>query len=217
MLSISLLKFNATIQTVRIQNETYHLYVPDAASVKQEYENNRSDNHDTAFPYWARLWPSAIALSTFIVQHPDFVAGKQVMEIAAGLGLPSLVAARLASSVHCSDMDADAVEMAAASAAAAQLNNLHCEVLNWNDIPSHLPADTLLLSDVNYEPEAFDALQRLLQHFLQQGTTILLATPQRLMAVAFVNTLQEFVAQQSELEVPTEKGSTRISIFVLRQ
>lgn len=202
---------------MRIQNETYHLYVPDVASVKQHYGERRSKDNATPFPYWAKLWPSAIALSAFIMQHPAFVAGKQVMEIAAGLGLPSLVAARLAASVHCSDMDADAVEMAAASAAAAQLNNLHCEVLNWNAMPAHLRADTLLLSDVNYEPEAFDALQLLLQHFLQQGTTILLATPQRLMAVAFVNTLQQFVIQQTEQEVPTEQGATSISIFVLRQ
>jgi predicted nicotinamide N-methyase len=214
---LSLLKFNAAIQSVTIGEVIYRLYVPDMVSVKSHYESRRVEDPAASFPYWARLWPSAIALSEFIAQHPAFITGKKVLEIAAGLGLPSLVAAHIAAVVHCTDIDADAMELAAASAATSRLNNMHCEVLNWSDTPANLHADTVLLSDVNYEPETFETLHQTIQHYLGEGATILLATPQRLMAVAFVNSLQQFVQQHTVMEVQEEGAITQISVFVLRQ
>lgn len=211
------MKFNAAIQLVTILQRSYRLYVPDIASVKSSYENQRHGDPAAPFPYWARVWPSAMALSTFIVQYPSFIAGKKVLEMAAGLGLPSLVAAHAATSVHCTDMDADAMALAAASAAESQLNNMHCQVLNWDHIPADLYADTVLLSDVNYEPDAFETLHRMIQHFLALGATMLLASPQRLMAVAFINTLQQYVQQHTVMEVQDEGAITPISVFVLRR
>lgn len=48
------------------------------------------------FPYWSKCWPSAIALSNFIAKNQALIQDKQVLELATGLGLPSLVAARFA-------------------------------------------------------------------------------------------------------------------------
>ncbi|HSC54137.1 MAG TPA: hypothetical protein VLC98_10965 [Phnomibacter sp.] len=167
------------------------------------------------FPYWAKLWPSAIALAKFISNNPQHVACKKVWEIAAGLGLPSLVAAPLAASVHCSDMSADAVDYAASSAALAGLHNMRCYTLNWNDISATETADTLLLSDVNYEPEVFETLLNLVQHFLKTGTTVLLASPQRLMAKAFIEQLLPFCKEQHSVEITDNTGLHFISVYVL--
>ena len=62
-----------------------------------------------AFPYWSKVWPSAEALALFILQHPEYIAGKMVVELGAGLGLPSLVAAQMAASVLCTDYEPEAV------------------------------------------------------------------------------------------------------------
>jgi predicted nicotinamide N-methyase len=187
------------------------------ASIKSSYENLRRKNPAAPFPYWARLWPSAIALSEFILQHQAFVAGKRVLEMAAGLGLPSLVAAQTAASVHCTELAADAMELAAASAAAAQLTNMQCETLNWNDIPANLYADTVLLSDVNYEPEAFESLLNLLAHFLHHGTTILISTPERLMAKPFIESLLFWTVLHERKQVFHEGQWHDISVLVLHQ
>ncbi|MCO7196015.1 methyltransferase, partial [Pseudonocardia sp. McavD-2-B] len=46
-------------------------------------------------PHWARLWPSGRALATALDDAgPDLLAGRSVLELGCGLGLPSLVAAR---------------------------------------------------------------------------------------------------------------------------
>lgn len=44
-------------------------------------------------PYWARPWPSAVALATALLQRPELVAGKTVAELGAGLGLAGIAAA----------------------------------------------------------------------------------------------------------------------------
>lgn len=215
--AVPLLKYKASIRSVTVGGQAFELYVPDAETVKREYDLLRASGKAVDFPFWARLWPAAIALSGFIQQHQPFIAGKKVMEIAAGLGLPSLVAARSANVVRCTDIAEDAMQLAAESAAHAGLYNMHCSVLNWNDIPGNTQVDTLLLSDVNYEPEAFEALHRLLRHFLSKGVTVLLATPQRLMAVPFVNALQQFVTDQTVVTVEEGNLITSVSVYVLQQ
>jgi hypothetical protein len=35
---------------------------------------------------------------------------------------------------------------------------MEAALLDWNALPEDLAADVVLLSDINYEPEAFDAL-----------------------------------------------------------
>lgn len=44
-------------------------------------------------PYWARVWPSAVALAECISQRPELVRGKRVADVGAGLGVAGLAAA----------------------------------------------------------------------------------------------------------------------------
>ena len=46
-----------------------------------------------ADPYWATLWPSAVALATALLAEPQLVAGLRVCDVGAGLGLGGLGAA----------------------------------------------------------------------------------------------------------------------------
>ena len=44
-------------------------------------------------PYWARPWPSAVALAAALLERPELVAGKTVADLGAGLGLAGIAAA----------------------------------------------------------------------------------------------------------------------------
>jgi predicted nicotinamide N-methyase len=169
-----------------------------------------------AFQYWAKLWPSAIALSRYIAEHPDYIAGKQVVELAAGLGLPGIVAAHMAESVIISDYMPEAIAMARSTAALNGLSNVRCRLLDWKRLPADLAAEVLLLSDVNYEPADFEELFNVLTAFLRKGATILLSTPQRLMAKSFIGSLLPYCIAQDEQEIPGSPAGTFVSVFVLR-
>ena len=50
-----------------------------------------------------QLWSASFLLSDFIINHPTLFAGKEGVELGAGLGLPSIVAACCQSTVTVSD------------------------------------------------------------------------------------------------------------------
>ena len=97
------------------------------------------------------------------------------------------------------------------------LSNVACRVLDWNHLPDDLMADVLLLSDINYDPEQFAVLHQVLQRFLRQGTVILLATPQRLMAKPFIEKLLPFCREQYEMTIYHLQQHTPVSILLLQE
>jgi methyltransferase-like protein 23 len=195
---------------------TIDLFVPNAQEVQDSYLQQKQVQAQVPFPHWAKLWPSALAMGDFIHQHPELIQNKNVLELAAGLGLPSFVAARYAKAVCCSDYLEEAVTTMAKSAQHLQLSNITCELLDWDHLPADLTADVLLLSDINYDPDQFDRLYEVLLRFLQQGTLILLTTPQRLMAKPFIEKLLPFCRQQDEMSVNYLQQDTPVSLLLLQ-
>src|SRR5204863_1521263 len=70
--------------------------------------------HEEFLPYWAELWPSAVALAQEVARLD--VDGLGVLELGCGLGLPSVVAALAGAHVLATDWSPDAVEIAARNA-----------------------------------------------------------------------------------------------------
>ena len=87
--------------------------------------------------------------------------------------------------------------------------------LDWNDFPSDLSADTVLFSDINYEPEQFNALLNLIKQLLEKGATIVIATPERISAVSFAVQLEPYVTLSVLETVVNEDHRIDIRIFVL--
>lgn len=204
--------FPLVLQNIPLQQGRVELYVPVANAVRDAYKKGM-----IPFPYWSQVWPAAKALAEFLLQHPHYTEKQRVVELGAGLGLPSLVAARTAAHVLCTDMVAEAVAAVRQSVAHQNLPNVAAEVLDWQGLPQGLLADVVLLSDINYEPAAFALLQTVIASFLQKGTTIILSTPQRLMARDFIAPLLVDSIQQEEVCVPHEGEEVMITVVVLRR
>lgn len=199
-----------------VGEQVIRILAPEPVALAAWYQQQRENAAPTPPPFWARVWPAAVGLAHYISRHSHYVAGRRVLELAGGLGLPSLVAARWAASVHCTDLYAEAVDLAGQSATINDISNLTAKQLDWFDLPEALTADVVLLSDINYEPHLFDHLYQVIERLIRQGATILLSTPQRLMAKPFIERLMHWcVAQDSEA---VEMGGTgsNVSIYVLQ-
>jgi len=205
------MKFTPHLETVIIKDQEFLLYAPSFKEVHDAYINKA-----IGFPYWAQVWPSAKALASFILDHPELIKNKKVLELGAGLGLPSLVAARWAASVVCSDHDLTAIGFAALSAQYHQLKNVFTSIIDWEQLPLNLETDVLLLSDINYKPEAFEWQQEFIHSFLQKNITVLLSTPQRLLARSFLLPLMNFCRQHEEIIIPHQDKEVIISVIVLK-
>lgn len=189
------------------------IFIPDGIRVKEEYKKGGTD---VVSPYWAKIWPAAVGLCYFLQDRLHYIKDKKVLELAAGLGLPGIFCASYASEVCISDIEAEAVAIMQLSVAKQQLKNVACRVVDWNQLEEVAIPDVLLLSDINYEPAQFEKLLSIIQYFLSNRCTILLSTPQRLMAKNFINQLLPLCAEQATVPLEWHGQQTAISVFVLK-
>lgn len=120
-------------------------------------------------PYWAFCWGSGQALARHLLDHPELVRGKRVVDFGAGSGVVGIAAARAgAASVTAVDSDAQARRFIGLNAA---LNGVDVE------LAAQLPAqwDTLLAADVLYEHPLMD----LLLGAARPGREVYVSDPQR--------------------------------------
>jgi predicted nicotinamide N-methyase len=101
--------------------------------------------HDEFLPYWAELWPAAIALAEAL----PAVAGLRVVELGCGLGVPSLVAASRGAEVTATDWSDDAIDLLRTN---AERNGVRvtAERRDWRE-PWPERFDLSLAADVLYE------------------------------------------------------------------
>jgi len=154
---------------------------------------------------------------TFLQEETNWIENKQVLEIGAGIGFPSFSIAQKASSVIISDYNSDAVSLAQKNINHLNINNATATVLDWNHIPSELFADTILLSDINYNPSDFDALVISISSFLNKGCFVILATPNRITANPFIEKLSAFIHKTKYYPIIEGKIEKEIAVFVLKK
>jgi predicted nicotinamide N-methyase len=137
---------------------------------------------DEFLPYWAELWPSGVALAG-AVDGLD-LAGTRVLELGAGLGLPSLAAAIGGADVLATDWADDAVELLRVNAARNGIV-LRVERVRWDEpaaLLAEAPWPLVLGADLLYESRNAEQLLALLP---QLGADVLLAEPGRPFARGF--------------------------------
>lgn len=207
---------NILLETIPLTQNSVTLYVPEPTYIKELYQLQLNNDACTPFPYWSQVWPAAVAMAEFLALHPNYIANKTVLELAAGLGLPSLVAAKVAKAVYCTDYLPEAISVIEQSITHNQLKNMNGGLLDWNKLPTPLPqADIVLLSDINYNPADFDRLHQVLKAFLQQGSTLLLTTPQLLLAKPFIEMLLPWCRLKEEVEVVRNRAVVSVTVLVL--
>jgi predicted nicotinamide N-methyase len=211
------MELQTTFQSFRFGDYQFNAFVPDSLALQEAFTKQLQQDPSTPTPYWAQVWPSAYALCEFIAAQPHWLKNKKVLELAAGLGLPSLLVGQLATQVTCSDYIPEAVELMQKSIHENKLDNINAMLIDWNYLPDDLSIDVLLLSDINYEPKAFETLFNVIISFLEKGTTIILSTPQRLMAKPFIDRLLPYSKLWEEKTITAVTPAVNCSVYVLQQ
>ena len=129
-------------------------------------------------PFWAFAWLGGQAVARYVLDHPDEVAGRSVLDLATGSGLCAL-AARRAGAAAVTAVDVDHVAVAAVGLNAA-LNGLEVDARVADLLDEPPPAvDVLLAGDVFYDAEMSDRVQPWLLAAHRAGTRVLLGDPGR--------------------------------------
>lgn len=125
---------------------------------------------DERLPYWAELWPSAIALARWVFSFPG-LKETRVLELGCGLGLAGIAAAMAGARVTMTDYDGDALMFARFNASlnlggAASGRSVDFALMDWRSPSVGKGFEVVLGSDIVYERRhhgwVLDALPRLL-------------------------------------------------------
>jgi predicted nicotinamide N-methyase len=171
-------------QTIELAGSTLTVLRPPSAD---ELIDESSFDEDEFLPYWAELWPSGVALARVIAARD--LRGLRVVELGAGLGLPSLAAALRGADVLATDWADEAVALLRENAERNGVR-LRVERVRWDepaDLLEAAPWDVVLGADLLYEARNAEQLLVLLP---QLGGEILLADPGRPFARSFLEQWQ---------------------------
>ena len=149
-------------------------------------------------PFWAFAWAGGQALSRYLLDHPHEVAGKRVLDFAAGSGLVGVAAMKAgAASVLCADIDPFCQ---AAVAANAQANGVALAFTQTDLLDSATPdVEVICAGDICYERPMTEAILAWLAQARARGTRVLIGDPGR---TYFPRTGLDFLA---EYRVPTTR------------
>ncbi|MDB5439048.1 MAG: hypothetical protein JWM33_1475 [Caulobacteraceae bacterium] len=129
-------------------------------------------------PYWAWLWGGGAVLARHVLDHPETVAGRRVLDLGTGGGVVAIAAAKAgAASVIAADIDANAIVALRLNAAAngVEITPIHAD-LTVGDPPE---VDLILVGDLFYAEDLAGRVCAFLDRCRAAGIEVLVGDPGR--------------------------------------
>ena len=133
-------------------------------------------------PFWAFAWAGGQGLARYVLDHPELVAGRRVLDLAAGSGLIAVAAARAgAAAVTATDVDDDALTAIRLNAEAngVTVEAAHLDLL---DPAAHAVADdfdVVLAGDLFYTEALAGRARAFLRRAQRAGALVLVGDARR--------------------------------------
>lgn len=128
-------------------------------------------------PFWAFAWAGGQAVARHILDNPELVLGRRVLDFACGCAIAGIAAAKAgAAQVEASEIDPVSVVAAQANAA---LNAVSLDVKEIDLVGEDRGWDVVLAGDVFYEGAAGEQIGRWLEALSKRGALVLIGDPGR--------------------------------------
>lgn len=130
-------------------------------------------------PYWASVWPGGQALARYVLDNPEVVAGRRVLDLAAGSGLAAIAAAIAgAATVTANDIDPYALAVIGMNARAngTAVREADGDLLDGDGGDQNL----ILAGDVFYRRVLADRMLPFLERAAARGARVLVGDPGRM-------------------------------------
>ncbi|HXV29180.1 MAG TPA: methyltransferase [Sinorhizobium sp.] len=128
-------------------------------------------------PFWAFAWAGGQGLARYILDHPETVSGRRVVDFASGSGLVAIAASMAgADAVVAVDIDPWAETAVRLN---AELNGVDLGFLGEDIVGRERNADVYLAGDVFYDKGFADVIRPWFSDLEQVGTVVLVGDPGR--------------------------------------
>jgi predicted nicotinamide N-methyase len=153
------------------------LYVADEATALWQKTEDELGTLGLPPPFWAFAWAGGQALARYVLDHPETVRGRRVLDFASGSGLVG-IAAMKAGAAHVTACDIDDFAIAAIGLNAVA-NGVSLTPSGENLVGQDLGWETVLAGDICYERDLAQAVTDWLFALQTRGATVLVGDPGR--------------------------------------
>ncbi|WP_106796215.1 50S ribosomal protein L11 methyltransferase [Rhizobium sp. H4] len=165
-------------------------------------------------PYWAYPWAGGAVLARHLLDRPEKVIGRRVLDLGAGSGLVAIAAAKAgAAAVTAVDVDANAIPAIGLNAA---LNSVNIVAVATDIIEAPPPEETdlLLVGDLFYDPALAVRVMAFLRRCRAAGIEVLIGDPHR--AYLPQSVLQRIATHAvSDFGAGSSDGAVQAGVFSL--
>lgn len=173
-------------------------------------------DRDERLPYWAELWPSAIALGRHVAGRD--LAGGRAIELGCGVGLPTVAALARGARVLATDHYEAALDFTRYNAHANTGREPETALLDWHAPRTHGLGifDLVLAADVLYEERNVPALTALVPALLAPGGEVLFADPRRKSAPNFLEAMEKRGFGRRSESASVRQGDREVAVALHR-
>jgi predicted nicotinamide N-methyase len=163
---------------------------------------------------WAKIWPASWVLAGYLAEMP-VASAKKIIEIGAGTGLVSIVAASFGHDITLTESNPDALQFARANALVNGCPQLPIRQLDWNRPQLKGRVDYIVASEVTYKKDDLPPLLSLFKHCLSPDGEVLLAGEMRRVSKEFYQQLETDFKIRVQKKI-LRSSDEKIAIFLLR-
>jgi predicted nicotinamide N-methyase len=128
-------------------------------------------------PFWAFAWAGGQALARYVLDNPEIVRGKSVLDVASGSGLVAIAAMKAgAAQAIAVDIDRFAADAARLN---AELNGVWLDVSSDDPVGAPTDAEVILVGDLFYDRDLAPRVLDWLIGLERDGKTVLIGDPGR--------------------------------------
>ncbi len=171
---------------------------------------------DERLPYWAELWPSALALARHLSTRD--LTGARAIELGCGVGLPTITVLARGAEVIATDHYEAALDFTAYNAGRNLGREPETVLLDWRepDIGGLGTFDLVLAADVLYERKNAAALADLVPRLLAPGGEAVFADPRRDEAPIFLKAMEGLGFEDVLEDTTVEQGAKEVKVLLHR-
>jgi Rrf2 family protein len=199
--------------TVEVGPRTYRITHPVSAD---DLIDEEDFDRDERLPYWAELWPSAVALARYLSERD--LGSKRVIELGCGVGLPTILALARGADVLATDHYEAALDFTVYNARTNLDQEPEVSLLDWRqpDTAGFGTFDLVLAADVLYERKNAAALADLVPKLLAPGGEAIFADPRRDEAPVFLEAMERYEFEDATEEITVEQPARRVKVRLHR-
>lgn len=148
-------------------------------------------NQDERLPYWAEVWPSALALAEYIINNQIYLKNRKVLELGCGIGLVGIAATHANAKVTFSDYEKEALEFTKQNYFLNFQSQADTILLDWRNPELKKTFEIILAADILYEKRFLTPVYNTIRKLLSANGKLYIAEPDRTIAKPFFEMMKK--------------------------